>query len=211
MRKKICDSKIADISQEECLKVVESSDYEYGMQLLKKEIAKLKETITINNGNNNTNIIGDHIKSNIDNSVHIDIHINSYKDTNYDVLKDNVASCIKNGKVDEVELLKLLHFNEKFPENHNVKIDNKRANRIMAYNGDKFEEKHSGSEGVFDFLEGSMKNIGKQDFVDDEQFVAINNASVENEEPKQKTKKIHEISKILYNGKEMVNGTHTKS
>ena len=91
-----------------------------------------------------------HNSNNFNTNIHI--HVNSYYKTNYSILKDEIHTCIKNGKVDEAKLVKLLHFNKDHPKNHNIRVANKRENRTQLYNGDKFDESYyKRKEGIWKY------------------------------------------------------------
>lgn len=211
-KKKFCEPILADITRENCLKFLDTGDCNLGMDLLYKEIQRLKKSCNIVSGDN---IITNGNNNKIDNTtVNIHISVNSYDKTDYSVIKNIIHKCIKDGKVDEVKLLKLLHFNDKFPQNHNIKIDNLRDNKIMTYNGEKFELKSKGQDGVWDFIEETLEKTGeelnKDISVNDKHLIAVQNTPIENENLKEKQKrlKINKISNTLYNGKEIVEKTH---
>lgn len=231
-KKKICSPILSYFTQQECLKMIEMGEFvsidvlknklrmqskqiETQKDELNKKDERIKELEQLNilvntqgknlKGNHNTNCNND--------TTIINLHVNSYENTNYTVLKDKLNNCVENGKVNEAKLLKLLHFNKDHPENHNIKIDNRRDNRIMTFNGEEFEEKHSGVDGVWDFLDETLQNVSKDETVDDELFMAIEETDIDNKElkVKDKRKKIKNISQVLYNGKAIVNKTHKKS
>jgi hypothetical protein len=200
-RKKTCDPKLADISVENCLEFLKKNDYELATNLLYKEIEKLKNSMNIlnNSGDQCTNVIG-----NINNN-NINITINSYEKTDYTVLKDKLHTCIKNGIVDEAKLIKLLHFNKDAPQNHNVMIENKREKTIKVFNGEKFEDSdYSGREGIWDFSQDTINKTGNQDFVEDEDYISLDNSLTGNKKLNKtdKCKKINILQKEMFNGTE---------
>jgi hypothetical protein len=129
--------------------------------------------------------------------------VHSFEKTDYSVLKDKIHTCIKDGKVDEAKLIKLLHFNKDAPQNHNVMIENKRDKTIKVFNGEEFEDSgYSGKEGIWKFSE---KTIGETEKAIGEE--------IDEQEPTrdEKTYKINQIEKELYNNRKIVNETHLKN
>mgnify|MGYP003685201953 CR=1 FL=1 len=90
---------------------------------LEKQIEKmLDKTCTINNNttNNNTNNI---------------IVVNNYGKENTDYLTAEKISQLLNRPYDSIQdLIKMLHFNVEHPENHNVKITNKKEPFALVWN-----------------------------------------------------------------------------
>lgn len=213
-KKNLCDAVYTNTTKEDCIKILESKDPNVAIEILMKEIKIIKSTASYLT--NSASIHGDHNKTTVDNSIVNNIHItvNSFDKTNYSVLKDKIHTCITDGKVDEAKLLKLLHFNKDYPENHNIKIQNKRDNAILAYNGKDFELHESGQTGVLDFLEDTLEKTGKElnkhNEVNDNDLIAVQNAPIENENLKvtQQREKARRIGKVLYNGQAIVDNTH---
>ena len=224
-RKKECKSILSNTTQEECLNMLEKNEF-VSITLLKtqlnhamdqlnkkdKQIGKLQEQMDILVKAQGKNLKGSHNSNCNNDTTIINVHVNSYENTNYTVLKDNLNNCIKNGKVDESKLLKLLHFNKDHPENHNIKIDNRRDNRIMTFNGTEFEEKHSGKEGVWEFIEETIGNAAEKENISDELQASLDETHTKYEDTtkEDKRKKIQDISKVLYNGRKLVDETHSK-
>lgn len=202
-RKKLCEPKLSNLSREECLNFLKTGDCKMGMELLIRELENVKQSMIVmnNSGDNCTNINGTNNTIN-----NINIIVNPYNKTDYSVLKDKIHTCIKNGKVDEAKLIKLLHFNENHPENHNVLIENKREKTIKVYNGKDFEEsEYSGRQGIWDFSQNTLKKTGEQEFVGDfgeKTFDAIEKTKDENKnlDKTTKCKKTNAIQKELFNG-----------
>jgi hypothetical protein len=197
-RKKICNSNYTDATIQDCMKVLIKENCSYGFDILMKEIEKLKKNTNVmsNTGDKCINNTGDH-----NNFITINVH--SFEKTDYSVLKDKIHTCIKDGKVDEAKLIKLLHFNKDAPQNHNVMIENKRDKTIKVFNGEEFEDSgYSGKEGIWKFSE---KTIGETEKAIGEE--------IDEQEPTrdEKTYKINQIEKELYNNRKIVNETHLKN
>jgi len=214
-RKKECETKLSILSRTCCIDIVKTEDYKKLSFLLLEEIEKLKKSNVTNNdgtvalGNNN-------IQHSHNNIYNIEIKINSYENTDYSILKDNIHTCIKDGKVDESKLIKLLHFNKDKPENHNIKIENKRENRILTYNGEKFEDtEYAGKEGIWNFAQNVLIKTEEDEINDDNEILndSLEKTSEFNENINtfNKRNKINKIQSVLCNGKDIVNETHTKN
>jgi hypothetical protein len=207
-RKNLCEPTLTSISKEDCLKVLKTKDYKLATELLLKEIENLRKASTINSGNGYAIMPGENNTANIDNSVTINITVNSYENTNYSGIKDKLDRCIENGKVNEAKLLKILHFDKDHPENHNVKIDNIKDNRIMTYNGEKFEQHKIGKDGVWEFIGETLDTASEKEGISDNLQAALDGSGVEYYNMEDKRKKVSDVSTVLYNGKEIVNKTH---
>lgn len=213
-KKNICKPILSDISVENCIKLLESKDVNCVKNIFMKEIEKLNEKLksvsnNLTSGDRCLNQIGDHNTIN-----HINITINPYDNTDYSVIKNDIHKCIVNGKLNETKLIKLLHFDKRFPQNHNVKIENKKTNEIKVYNGESFETRSTGQYGVKEFLDETIekteKELNKDYNVNDNHLIALQNAPVEYEGLKttQQRHKINKVCNELYNGKNVVNKTH---
>jgi F0F1-type ATP synthase membrane subunit b/b' len=107
-------------------KIVEEKDKQIENQQtqineLRKQIALLLE-----NGTNNTT----NSNNNIDNATHFNITVNSFGNENTDYLTDKIIckliqtapfTCIP-------QLIEKIHFDPEHPENHNIKVTNKKLN-----------------------------------------------------------------------------------
>jgi hypothetical protein len=199
-RKNVCKPNICDISIEECIKVLEDKKVLSEVDNLKEENKLLKLSLKtiqdqmselikrVGNNNNNTN-------------NNITINVNSFDKTDYTVLKDKIHTCIKDGKVDESKLIKMLHFNKDAPQNHNVKISSKRENRIQLYNGENFEESnYKGKKGVWTFGQDALKNTEKNGLVDDEELLSIEDPDTNVIPLEEKRERTNKIETVLHNG-----------
>ena len=93
---------------------------------LEKQIIKMMDKVgTINNTtNNNTN-----------NNTQNIIVVNNYGKENTDYLTVDKIKALLDRPFDSVqELIKMLHFNSEHPENHNVKITNKKEPYALVWN-----------------------------------------------------------------------------
>jgi hypothetical protein len=216
-RKKICESVLSSLSQEECLNILETGEV-LTLEFLKKQLTEKDKQLTEKDdqikklqklliNKDSISQTGDHNTAN-NNCNYIHIHVNSYEKTDYTVLKDKIHTCIKNGKVDEAKLIKLLHFNKDAPQNHNIKIENKRENRIKFFNGTEFEEsEYNGKEGIFKFSQDTLNKTGDQEYIEegDKTFNAIENTKDENMnlDRNEKAQKIGKVTTVIYNGNKL--------
>jgi hypothetical protein len=212
-KKKICDPVIVDMDREECLKILNQKNNEIVIEMLLFKLSSLQSQVnklSVNQGNDNRNVeLGNNnTVEKIDQSINIHISLNSYEKTDYSILKNKIHTCIKNGKVDESKLIELLHFNKEAPQNHNIKIENKRENRIKVFNGTDFEEsEYTGKEGIFKFSQDTLNKTGDQEYIEegDKTFNAIENTKDENInlDRTQKAQKIGKVTTVIYNGNKL--------
>jgi hypothetical protein len=186
-----------DIDRNECLKMLNSDNNKDVVNVLLNQIKNLQNQVnklSVNQGNENRNVVGDHNK--VDQSVHIHISVNSYEKTDYTVLKDKIHTCIKNGKVDESKLIKLLHFNKEHPENHNIRVANKRENRIQVFNGDKFEESnYKGKNGIW--------KLGQENKISDEYHFEFDESIIDDDIIlDEKRERTQQLETTVHNGNE---------
>ena len=102
---------------------------------LRKVVEKLIDNCCVTNSNNNT----------INNTINMqqNIIINSYGKENLDYLTKNYLTGLVYKPFDSVQcLLKTIHFNPKHPENHNIKISNKKEKYANVYNSGNWEFKN---------------------------------------------------------------------
>ena len=96
---------------------------------LEKQITKmLDKACTINNNttNNTTN--------NTNNTTNNIILVNNYGKENTDYLTVDTLTKLLNRPFDSIQdLIKMLHFNDEHPENHNVKITNKKEQYALVW------------------------------------------------------------------------------
>lgn len=184
------------------------------LEKLQEENRRLKECKTLNITNNIDNSITDNSKN---------ITINSYNQTDIEGLRDDIEKLkIKNKKDEEVilNLLEMIHLNDKYPQNHNLYIENANLKRLMKLEGDKFEETGRGNKAIEDFL---MKDVSKyidNSFLSSSDFNVIYDSfmtkyyNCDADDSKNKQKDADEKSRILgiffnafYNGRHLIKDT----
>ncbi len=88
--------------------------------------------------NNNTYNITNNI-TNINNTYNINITINGFGKENYSYLTEQQICKILDGGYNCIpDLIKEIHFNTNYPENHNVYIANLSKKTILIYDGDRW-------------------------------------------------------------------------
>lgn len=135
-RKRKCKNLFSRKSVGECLEDIDR------IKQLEERIKQLEYcTLMTNVTNNITNIV-----NNTTNQT-INIHINDFKNTNYEIALDELKESIKrsllknDGECNNIEcnqLVELVHCNDKYPENHNVLITDCSRGEARIKEGDRF-------------------------------------------------------------------------
>ena len=96
-------------------------------KLLEKKAKQINNT---QNNNNSTNIINN-------------IHINNYGEENLEMLTDEFKErCITRPFYAIIDIIKKIHFNDDYPENKNMRIVNKRDNKIQVLTDGKWKYRY---------------------------------------------------------------------
>ena len=101
-----------------------------------KQINKLleKNGKQINNTLNNTNS---------NNTINNTIHINNYGEENLEMLTDEFKErCITRPFYAIIDIIRKIHFNDDYPENKNMRIVNKRDNKIQVLTDGKWQYRY---------------------------------------------------------------------
>ena len=116
---------------------------------------------TTNNNTNNNNTHND----NSNNTVHNTININNYGSENLEYLnKDYLTKLLNTAFTAIPKLIEKIHFNPKHPENHNIKITNKKQPYVKVRNNDKWELKDK--KETLENLVDDKYNILEDHYVD---------------------------------------------
>jgi hypothetical protein len=100
-----------------------------------KQINKLLETNgkQINNTQNN----------NSNNTINNTIHINNYGEENLEMLTDEFKErCITRPFYAIIDIIRKIHFNDDYPENKNMRLVNKRDNKIQVLTDGKWQYRY---------------------------------------------------------------------
>ena len=126
------DIKIEVLEKEKEIMTKEYEELKDKIEDLLIELSK-KEATTTNN-NSTTNMSNSH------NTIHNTININNYGNENTDYLKGDYLNNLLQGAFTAIpKLIENIHFNPKHPENHNIKITNKKEPYIKVRKNDKWE------------------------------------------------------------------------
>ena len=140
--RKSCTAVHPPANNNEFLKVTE---YEEEKEMIKRQIAELMEkyeTLSTNittmapttNNNNTTN----NNTTNIGTQNNVNIHINAFGKENLDYITDGILNeCANKVYASIPTLIENIHFNPKHPENHNIKITNKKLPHASVMTEDK--------------------------------------------------------------------------
>lgn len=237
MKKNTCKALIDDISIEECMRRLNEKEKpkcgdcgkvfsrisnlkRHRLNCKDKRVKELEEENKILKESRNINIV--------DNSIHIhtNIHVNSFKNTNFDVVEDDIENIkLENRKKVDIigMLLKVIHFNEKYPENHNLYLENASSKRLMKLDGQHFVEDDRGDRAIEKFLKNDI-DMYMDKYLSDkaiyniyEQFIVeYNNLNADDRKSKQKDNDkrsyiLNQLKNILYNGRHMVKDTARKN
>ena len=116
--------------EEENKKVLEQ--YNKLQETIEKLILEKPEVNTITNNNTNINNTNSHNT--------INIHINNFGEENKRyITKDYISALLEKPFQAIPELIKYTHFNEEHPENHNLKITNKKDSYMKVLKNNKWE------------------------------------------------------------------------
>jgi len=240
-KKNVCNPVVSDVSIDECLSKLDKKnryvckycdkDFMYNGNLnrhivlcqeshileLEKENRILKKEVnTVNNTNCN----------NTDNSINIDasqkIYINSYKDTDLKLVKDDIEKLKLDNKknIDVIAmLLKVIHFNEKYPENHNLYVENASTKRVMKLENGRFNEDGRGDRAIEKILKNDIDSYIESELLDtplygvyEDLMVYYNNLDADDRDNRKekndsRSEILEVIRNVLYSGRTVVKDT----
>ena len=105
-------------------------------EAMKEQMKEMVEKLLINNSGNITN--NNH--NNSHNIIHNTININNFGNENIKYLRKDYLNTLLQGAFTAIpKLIEKIHFNPKHPENHNIKITNKKEPYIKVRKNDKWE------------------------------------------------------------------------
>ena len=116
-----------------------------------KQINKLleKNEKQINNTQNNTNS---------NNTINNTIHINNYGEENLEMLTDEFKErCITRPFYAIIDIIRKIHFNDDYPENKNMRIVNKRDNKIQVLTDGKWQYRYKDEAVKYAFDDSNEK------------------------------------------------------
>jgi len=143
---------------------------------MKEQMKEMVEKLLINSGNttNNNNNHNSH------NTINNTIHINNYGNENTDYLKSDYLNNLLQGAFTAIpKLIENIHFNPQHPENHNIKITNKKEPYVKIRKNDKWE------------LQDKKETL--ETLVDDKYYILVDHyADIDEDKIPEKTKIVME-------------------
>jgi hypothetical protein len=216
-RDTVCSVILQDISIAECLELLENNVTKRSKGLkeqLKQQQDQIDELLKIVGNtpaavatsttiNNNTGTINNVV-------ININPTINDYDNTNYDIIsEDEWLSCIKNENLDMVKCFEIIHFNKKYPENHNIKIENANSKRIMVLKNKKYIERGRGSGALYHTINDKI-NLDDKTELPEELQIALDKYSEKYNDNVNNKHETDRLFKLMYNKKDMVDNTYKK-
>ena len=111
-------------------------------KLLEKNAKQINNT---QNNNNSTNIINN-------------IHINNYGEENLEMLTDEFKErCITRPFYAVIDIIRKIHFNDDYPENKNMRLVNKRDNKIQVLTDGKWKYRYKDEAVKYAFDDSNEK------------------------------------------------------
>ena len=150
-----------------CKIKIEKKEKDNEIKELKEMVEKLLvnsdgNTITNNTNNNSNNNSNNNTNSN--NTINNTININNYgeENTKY-ITSDFILNLLKFKPAKVIpELIKHTHFNEAHPENHNIKITNKKGPHIKVMKNNKWEFQNK-EETITDLIDRQQMHLNNED------------------------------------------------
>ena len=135
---------------------------------------RLNNTLTHNSNNsnnyNNTNNTNNNNK----------VQINNYGNENLDMLTDSYMKKMVQYPYTAIpQMIKKIHFNDKYPENKNIRMLNKRSNKIQILNIDRWEYV-SKKEAIRELIDEKNYHLDKYYEDNKHQFSDVNQNRFEN-------------------------------
>jgi hypothetical protein len=125
--RKTCKEKNANSEKKELKEFIKSQT---------KQISKLLEKNNIQNNTHNT-------QNNTQNTTINNIHINNYGEENLEMLTDEFKEkCVTKPFYALIEIIKKIHFNDDYPENKNMRLLNKKDNKIQVLDDGKWKYRY---------------------------------------------------------------------
>lgn len=108
-------------------------------------------------------MINTHLVGNNNTVNNVNININAFRDSDYEHLRGIIMECMENKqKLSITKLIKLAHFSDEHPENRNIYLTDLKRKKLHVFNGDYFEHKYSGKEGIDKALVSILTKISRK-------------------------------------------------
>ena len=170
---------------------------------MKEQMKEMVEKLLIEKGNTN---ITNNNTNNSHNTTNNTIIINNYgdEDTKY-ITSDYILKLLKNKPAKAIpELIKYTHFNDKHPENQNIKITNKKEPYIKVLKNDKWELQDK-DETINDLIDRQQVHLIDEDVEKKIETVCNNSEKVNiercndlyNDDDKEYMKRLYNESELI--------------
>ena len=156
--------------------------------------------------NNNQNTINSHNKNTTNNNININIH--SFGNENLDYLNDSTIEGCINRVYDSIpHLIKTIHFHPKHPENHNIKVTNKKLPHATYLDEDKQwklmnknDAIHTMVENGYSILESKFKEDPSKFTEERRRHYRRFQENYDNEDKETMKRIKNDVELVLYNG-----------
>ena len=169
------------------------------------QVAIPVQSQTINN-NQSQNTINSHNKNTTNNNININIH--SFGNENLDYLNDSTIEGCINRVYDSIpRLIETIHFHPKHPENHNIKVTNKKLPHATYLDEDKQwklmnkdDAIHTMVENGYSILESKFKEDPSKFTEERRRHYRRFQENYDNEDKETMKRIKNDVELVLYNG-----------
>lgn len=167
------------------------------------ELSNIISNININTTNNNHNSHNTQINNN-----YITITLTPYNDPNMEGMQQYLEAAIRKTFLSVPTLIESVHFNEEYPENHNICIKNKRTKDAKVFDGKKWKtvNKDTLLTEIVDTYERELTNYaeeqGKTKYIKE-----YNKAKSRGNAEKDLKEEVHNV---IYDNSDKINTKNTK-
>ena len=174
--------------------------------IISAEVKQLREEVNQMKNNNKGDIVNT-ITNNTTNNVTINVQLNGYRDSSINHIDNrHFENIVKKMTYMIPDIVQLVHFNEKVPENHNICIKNINGKYALVYNGEKWI-KMSKTDVINDLIIIHEMNIRNwvEDEVNPELLKEYERYEYEKEKSTEMISRIkEEIGLVLYNNRDVI-------
>ena len=160
--------------------------------------SKTINNTTNNNNNNNTNTM---INNNTVN--YITIKLTPYNDPNMEGMQPYLEAALRKTFLSVPNLIESVHFNKKYPENHNICITNKRTNDAKVFDGQRWRTIKKDS--LFTEIVGSFERELTSYAEEKGKMAYIENYDKAKKRGNGEKDLTEEVHNVIYDNNEMVN------
>ena len=103
---------------------------------LQLRLEKLEHQLSISSSNVQSNCNNNNVNTTINITNNVNLPKNAHGSENWDYLKSDILNIMKGVNTCIPEIVKKIHFDKDHPENHNIKIPNKKLSQAKTFNGE---------------------------------------------------------------------------